>query len=315
MPQNKRKNLQWLSSLLKENVTGVIKGHVAKTCKVKRSVELKCFKCKKSGHIAKNCRDDKPSCSICKKTNHMDKECYFQRKKETTKENKKVSFLLGVKPSDSSSWILDSGSTSHMVNDVSLLKNKKEVNSEITLAKKGKTMKASSVGRVNLGNCNLENVLSVPDLMKNLLSVSAITSKGGEVTFKGKEVTIKKGDTTYTQGYRNSVGLYEVEIKEKDHALCAEKANTMKQWHRRLGHIENSQLKKLLTMSCGINLEEKNVEDNRLCDVCVRAKQPRRPFAKERRRATRALLKTTRSNSFNRHNAPRIIIISSSREC
>lgn len=49
-------------------------------------------------------------------------------------------------------------------------------------------------------------------------------------------------------------------------------------------------MKKLSTMTRGLNMERKNVmENNRVCDVCMRAKQMRKPFAKERTRATRAL--------------------------
>lgn len=230
------------------------------------------------------------SCSICKKTNHVDKDCYFRQDKGKRTDNKKVSFLLGASSVGSSSWIIDSGSTSHMVNNDSLLTNKEKVNSEITLAKKGKTMRADSVGQVVLNNCTLSDVLYVPDLMKNLLSVSAITSKGREVIFKGKEVIVRQGDTTYMQGRRNSSGLYEIQFLPEERAFYAQKEKKLDRWHRRFGHIGNSQLKKLLTMSSGINLKEKDVtEENDVCDICMRAKQTRKPFNKERTRATRAL--------------------------
>lgn len=54
-------------------------------------------------------------------------------------------------------------------------------------------MKANGIGRVELDNCVLDNVLYVSELTKNLLSVSAITASGGEVTFKEEKVKIKKG--------------------------------------------------------------------------------------------------------------------------
>lgn len=202
--------------------------HVAKICGTKRTVEIKCFKCKKSGHIAKNCGDNSLSCSICKKSYHTDKDCYYTEK-EKNKEHKKVSFLVGAKSFDSNSWFVDSGSTSHMVNDATLLKNRRGVNSDITLAKKGKSMEANSVGEVNLSEYDLHDVLYVPDLVKNLLSVSAITSKGGEVKFKGKGVTVKKGNKICMRGYKNSAGLYEIKLKEKDHALYTEKKISVEQ--------------------------------------------------------------------------------------
>ncbi|RLU16796.1 hypothetical protein DMN91_010864 [Ooceraea biroi] len=127
--------------------------------------------------------------------------------------------------------------------------------------------------------------------MKNLLSVNAITSTGGEETFKENKVIVKIGNITYMEGEKNSSGLYEIRSSsEKNHALCAQREKLLDKWHRRLGHIGNSQLKKLLSMSQGIKLTKKDmVEEDALCSICARAKQTRKPFAKERTRATRAL--------------------------
>lgn len=41
---------------------------------------LTCNKCKKKGHIAKDCRTKK-ACKYCKRTNHKDDDCYFKNKR------------------------------------------------------------------------------------------------------------------------------------------------------------------------------------------------------------------------------------------
>lgn len=53
-------------------------------------------------------------------------------------------------------------------------------------------MKAQKIGTVNMGTCKLENVLYVPDLKSNLLSVSAITKRGGNIEFHKEIVKICK---------------------------------------------------------------------------------------------------------------------------
>lgn len=56
-------------------------GHLTKDCKSKNGNKRKCFNCNKYGHMAKSCREKKSksneACSICKKTNHQEKDCYF----------------------------------------------------------------------------------------------------------------------------------------------------------------------------------------------------------------------------------------------
>lgn len=46
----------------------------------------------------------------------------------------------------------------------------------------------------------LNNVLYIPELRKNLLSVNAITNTNSEVIFTGNEVIIKKIDTRVLKG-------------------------------------------------------------------------------------------------------------------
>ena len=153
--------------------------------------EVKCFACDKIGHIAKDCktarwktRTEYTPCSICKKTNHTDKECYFGRNKQTDdkREEKKDSFLTDIV--NSTEWVLDSGSTSHIVKDRSLLEDRKEIETEICSAKKGVVMKATEKGKVNLGRCILQDVFFVPDLRQNLISVDAIVQKEDKSVLK-----------------------------------------------------------------------------------------------------------------------------------
>lgn len=95
----------------------------------------------------------------------------------------------------SSTWVVDSGASKHLTNTKNMLLSRKKDNTEIIVAKNGETIKSECIGNIETKTCNLTNVLYVPELTKNLMSVNIITEKGGEVTFTKDKVIIKKEDT------------------------------------------------------------------------------------------------------------------------
>jgi len=69
-------------------------------------------------------------------------------------------------------WILDSGSSSHIANDEKLFKKIIWNETKIGIAKKNQKMKMKGINTIEIENI-LNNVF-IPELNKNLLSVSAI---------------------------------------------------------------------------------------------------------------------------------------------
>jgi len=69
-------------------------------------------------------------------------------------------------------WILDSGSSSHIANDEKLFKKIIWIETKIGIAKKNQKMKTKGINTIEIENI-LNNVF-IPELNKNLLSVSAI---------------------------------------------------------------------------------------------------------------------------------------------
>lgn len=143
----------------------------------------------------------------------MERDSFF-RGKETKKKDQqtdKVSFLVH-KQENISSWIVDSGTTSYMTNKLEHLENLKQEQSKVGVAKANKSMLSKGLGTLNSENCVLKNVMYVPDLNANLISVSAITDHGGEMIFTGKEVMIKKDREQILCGSKKENGLYEVKL-------------------------------------------------------------------------------------------------------
>lgn len=266
-----------------------------------KSQERKCFVCNKGGHIAKFCKfknaaggstssnskkPDSRQCQVCKKTNHRTEDCFF-RKKSTEKNTEKsgVSFLTAEakgKMVGSNVFILDSGASSHMVNEDCNLTNLEPCKIQIAVARKGEVINATAVGNIEAEKCNLKNVLLVPDLSENLLSVNAITDNGGVVTFHDKNVQVLKNNKIVLEGARDDRGLYLVRLNE-DKKEAGLKCNEVKDLHRKMGHIGVGNLKKLTTV------EAEDLKELSKCSTCIQAKQTRLPFSSQRSRADRVL--------------------------
>ena len=287
-----------------------------------RLQQVRCYSCNKIGHTAKFC-DKRKRCSICNRTNHQERECFYKKSdqyhsrekqifckicKKTNhqerdcffknKEKGKISFFaeenMCTKENSSVEFVVDSGSTCHMVNNVQLLKYKESCDSKITVAKKQEVMTAVAVGRLEGKTCDLKEVMYVPNLTKNLLSVSAITKNKGKIIFQNDTVIIMKDEIKVLEGKKQENGLYIVNIKTESTEvnettmLSIENTETMK-WHRKLGHIGMTSLDKLRSMVKGLNIGKIHCDETEVCDICLKAKQVRKPFNSIRSRAKRPL--------------------------
>ncbi|UYV63097.1 hypothetical protein LAZ67_2003127 [Cordylochernes scorpioides] len=140
----------------------------------------KCYRCGKIGHIAANCRGMKQT------TRNRDNQ-HYQRK-----VNKSDNFLAALNlTSDEDSWLLDSGATNHVCRNKDWFVDLWEVSSDPIITASG-TTEAKGYGHIFLQTSihnesieiKLNNVLYVPNVRRNLLSVSKIEENGNRVTFR-----------------------------------------------------------------------------------------------------------------------------------
>ena len=200
------------------------------------------------------------TCSYCKKTGHPESKCYKKKRDEAKKKKETASssstaivastaregMYVSVEghsayvTSESRTWLLDSGATSHMTNRRDWFSSFSDRTGEITIGD-GSTVPIRGSGTISIFRTSLDmryfsNVLYVPDLGFNLLSVSSLTKQGASVEFLADRVTIRDyaSGTSLASGQQDG-GLY------KFMALVSQTADDAL-WHARFGHLSYSTL-------------------------------------------------------------------------
>jgi hypothetical protein len=85
-------------------------------------------------------------------------------------------------------WLLDTGATLHVTNDEALLKDPVDIERDITVGS-GEVVKGVKQGwsEIDLGSdrhIRLQEVVYVPNFMKNILSVNKLCANGATVTIR-----------------------------------------------------------------------------------------------------------------------------------
>lgn len=236
-----------------------------------------CFLCKRRGHIAKNC-DKGVVCFQCGRRGHVKRKCRFPpRKSPFSSETRAVSFMARV--NETETFIVDSGATAHMCGRPECFVNLQTFNGQVACASKTAKMDIAGIGTVR-GKLRsgqeifLKDVLYVPDLSENLISVKQINKAGYTIVFTGESAIIKSGNGNFELCRLNSKGQFMCELSIKLNSVCESSnvclaAEDAELWHRRLGHCGNHVMKKL-----GLPITDD------FCENCVLSKQSANPLGK-----------------------------------
>ena len=162
----------------------------------------------------------------------------------------------------------------------------------IDVAKNGESLVAKESGVINgMSNhgvlMSAENVMYVPTLRENLMSVKKLTKAGVEVIFQETQFIMKINGKIISTGKQRG-NLYAIELKiERANASIAE-VEYADLWHRRLGHISEGAMSTMIREDLALGVRFKP-EKLKFCDVCVLGRHCREPFNGARDRATRPL--------------------------
>ncbi|CAI5457543.1 unnamed protein product [Closterium sp. Yama58-4] len=149
-------------------------------------------------------------------------------------------------------WFLDTGATQHMTHSASFLTNV-GAPGDVTrvVFGNGKSLPVVGVGSTRLivdgGPVDITNVLHVPGLKVNLLSVTQLAKKDVKVTIDGATMNLFWKGKQFAQGVLNGE-LYQ--LKTHPGAASSNVAQgskaTLKAWHNRLAHANYDSVKELV---------------------------------------------------------------------
>jgi hypothetical protein len=132
---------------------------------------------------------------------------------------------------------------------------------------------------------HLSNVLYVPGLEKNLVSISCLEDKGNIIAFIDEKVLSWHKDSSIEDARvigRREGNLYRL-LERNEEALVHNEVNPNELWHRRYAHINYQALPFLRKMVEGIP-ELKSTHEG-VCKGCALGKNIKKPFPSSNNRS------------------------------
>lgn len=224
-----------------------------------QKARLKCFKCQREGHFARDCR--------VRRSNDENNQSN-QRGQDNTERN--WSCLTGKY--DPAVWYIDSGATAHMTCKREFFSELHESNSATVTVANNTSLKVRGEGVVKLSTANtnvtVHKVLYVPEICANLLSVSEMTKKGNRLNFHENGCDIEDVHSSIIAKSENVNGMFRLNAMSTTMAsagfLATNQNSSARLWHKRLGHIGFDYLRRM---------NEQWKTDGTPCDVCILGKQ------------------------------------------
>jgi transposase InsO family protein len=191
---------------------------------------------------------------------------------------------------DDHEWYIDSAATKHMSKTRGVLHNFKKFEEPrpVILGDKSNIF-AFGEGQLRLPTASgtflaLKEVLFVPRLSKNLLSVPTIAKSGVKVLFdKDQCHVINKEGRSLTIGHCINEKLYKVTSPSESSFITQSISPSPTVWHERYGHLNKGEITKMLKNNVveGMRASSEDAEGTEDCDACALGKMHRLPFPKK----------------------------------
>ena len=246
----------------------------------------KCYHCGKIGHIKKYCYDltRKPKDSRTSDQNSQDQDNAANYSEQCEDGDVFVAEVPEVLTTieQKNEWIIDSGCNFHMTNNKSWIRDLRHQKIGKVIFGNGQTCAIEGIGnvmfRLDDGTLReIKDVRYVPNLARNLISLSMFDDAGFE--FKGNAGCMKicKGSLVVLKGIKQG-GLYYL----KGEALCGDaavaisnKEDRTELWHKRLGHISEKGIHVLNSKEA---FGKDKISHLPFCEYCILGKQHRVKF-------------------------------------
>eukprot|EP00253_Pinus_taeda_P019494 PITA_19494 len=277
------------------------------------------FQAKQKGMTQSKFPKRNDECYYCGKSGHHSKDCYKRKYNESKQRNRRHNgnfvdkdindgfknlklfvsdAALSVENDDKNACFIDSSASLHMsCNREWFDEYRENIDGTYVCLGDNRSLKVQGYGVicVNLPNGQkkqIHNVMYVPDIKKNLISVSTITDQDLKVEFVKSQCVVKDVQDQYkiiATGTKVG-GLYKLDVTRKSHqGLASTTMSTVDLWHQRYGHLNHKDLLLLQknTMVEGLPiLKNDHVE----CEACVLGKQHREEFPLHKEKRQREIL-------------------------
>lgn len=238
-----------------------------------------------------------PHCQICRTNGHYADACPDRyASKSPTAANIAEAFQSGCSLGSptTSDWYLDTGATAHMTaSTTSLSDHRNYSGNDHVYVGNGAQLPISHVGSLKLNSgLDLLDVLVVPHITKNLLSISKLTSDCPvDVLFSNNSFVVQNRITKdpIATGRREH-GLYVLERGQSALIAALNKKKlraSYELWHHRLGHV-NFETISLLNKLGHVHVTSL-LPKPLLCGPCQLSKSKRLSFSLNNKRAANAL--------------------------
>lgn len=283
-----------------------------------------CWQCNKPGHRKNDCPDNagKPKCEYCHKIGHRADVCrsrlratggsssayapkpQIEQKRDDHSLFAAFNVFTGPTSADSVVFILDSGASCHFVNDKQLLSDIKTVNQPTAVKTANGVETLTESGTCKIEGVKFEGAMFAPNFAFNLISAGVMIERGAKVELNSGEATVSvKGRICLRFPKKGSLYILEVpKSRMKQQAYAASditKHESYKSalitpqtlWHRRLGHLAPTELKKLVESNAVDGLDVKVTVDTKcICEPCVLGKSHRKAFNSHMQEPAKAIM-------------------------
>ena len=147
----------------------------------------------------------------------------------------------------------------------------------LTLLKSWEKAKSYILKLTSGKNLALNDVLHVPNIRANLVSVALLGNVGIKVSFEYDRIVMTKNNVIVGKGFYNQ-GLFVLSISEvmNGTSSSAHLVDSYDVWHARLGNVSSGYIKKMQTLGLINNIDYSGLSK---CQICATSKLTKKHVA------------------------------------
>jgi len=261
----------------------------------------------------------RPYCNHCRRLGHIESKCWTKYPNLDPRNNggpskpaliaslgdedPTVCLMANSHNNNTGKWVIDSGCSNHMTFNKSLFSSYTVGHPSSVDFGNNNTAEVAGIGTVEIPilvegkkvKCKLNNVMHVPELGYQLLSVPTFDKLGLTTSFHSKRCRISNGAKLLATATMRG-NLYELDTypSSSETALIG---NSIQLWHHRLAHIQPSSIIRMSKSKAVQGLEICNSGDDlSKCSGCVLGKGHRAPIPKKSHTRAEKLLELVHSD-------------------